>query len=261
MDFDEYWQENKRFVGIVFTGLMVFLIARMGISSTVGAEAKDASTNEAAAVKKLRDAMYSTADRDKARKENEALVTVAGKLKQSVAFEPREGFTIAGAISPSSRYHAALADVREEIMPMAGRSNMVVDADLGQPDLSPTREEEIVRHLEALDLIDRVLHLAVDVRLGRVDKIHVVLDPSLKSKGGVGAIEKTRVDFEFSGSGAAVLEFLRRSQEPELVIGGRALTILSLDTRAAKRQGEIQTKLSLAVVRLHEVETSDGEEL
>jgi hypothetical protein len=260
MDFDEYWQENKRFVGIVFTGLVVFLIARAVISSSIGSEVVSAKNVEKAAIKKLSAAMYSSADRDEARRVNEQLGEVASQLKQAAEFVPRESFTLVGAISPSSRYHAALADVREAIMPIAGRANMVVADDLGQPELSPTREEEIVRYLEALDLIDRVLRSAIDSGLARVDKINVALDPGLKGKGGVGLVETTRVDFELGGYGTEVLEFLRRSQEPDLLIGGRAFTILSLDTRTSRRSGEIQVNLSLGVVRMHEVIKQDEEQ-
>ncbi len=261
MDFDEYWQENKRFVGIVFAGFVVFLIARGVISSTVGDEVKAAQGKESRERSKLSAPMYSTRDRDAAERENEALVLVANQLKDAVAFVPREAFSLAGSLSPSARYHAALTKVREEILPLASRANMVVDSDLGQPDLSPTREEEIVRHLEALDLIDRALRLSIEVGLARVDKIHVALDAGLRSKGGVGIVENTRVELELGGNGAAVLEFIRRTQEPDLVIGGRAFTILSLNTSTSRRAGEIEVKLSLAVVRLHSVTVVDAEEL
>jgi hypothetical protein len=261
MDFDEYWQENKRFVGIVFTGFLVFMIARMSISSTIGGEVTAAQKRDSRERTKLKAPMYDNRDRDSAKGENDALVQVADKLKDAVGFVPREAFTLSGSLSPSARYHAALAQVREDVLPLASRANMVVDNDLGQPDLSPTREEEIVRHLEALDLIDRALRLSLDVGMARVDKIHVALDAGLRSKGGVGVVENTRVELELGGDGAAVLEFIRRSQEPELVIGGRAFTILSLNTRQSKRAGETQVNLSLAVVRLHSVTILDAEEL
>jgi len=260
MDFDEYWQENKRFVGIVFAGLVVFMIVYAVIGGTLGEGVQSSRRTLNSTEGKLRTAMYDSSARDQAKRQNEALDVVLGDLEAAVAFEARDEFTLEGAISASSRYHRVLADLRDRLLPVAGRANLILDRDLGQPDLSPTREEEIVRYLEALDLVERVVSLGIDQQLARVENIHVVLDSGLRSKDGVGAIERTRVEFEFGGSGAAILELLRRAQEPDRVLGGQALMLGEVDMKPAKRSQESEATVSFLVVRLAELPGDDEDE-
>ncbi|MBC8451141.1 MAG: hypothetical protein H8D72_00365 [Planctomycetes bacterium] len=262
MDFDEYWQENKRFVGLVFAALVVFLIARGVVSSTLGGDVQAAARALSNAEGKLKAPMYDTRDRDAARKENEALKAVVAQLSEAVAFVPREGFDLVDVRSASSRYHGTLARVREELLPLAGRANMALDGDLGQPALSPTRSEEIGRYLEGLDLVDRVVRLAIDTRVSGVESLKVTLDSGLRSKEGVGEIERTRVSATLVGSGASLLEFLRRARRPELVPGGQPLVIEELDMRAAKRGVGAELEVRFNVVRLAPLtsDASDEEE-
>ena len=261
MDFDEYWQENKRFVSLVCVALVVFLIARGVISSTLGGDVKAASRALTNAEKKLKTPMYDARDRDAAKAQNVALTALVDRLSREVEFVPREGFDLEGARSATSRYHGTLARVREELLPMAGRANMGLDGDLGQPDLSPTRPEEIGRYLAGLDLVDRMVRLAIDTRVARVEGIHVALDPALRSKDGVGSIERTRVRATLGGTGDRLLEFLRRARRPELVPGGQPFVVESVDMRSAKRGVGAELEVTFNVVRLAPVETStDAEE-
>src|SRR5204863_482021 len=74
--------------------------------------------------------------------------------RPAFAFDPAKG-------SASNQYFATVSSVREELLTLAGRNNMRIAEDLGLPALSPTRESEIVRYLEALDLVDRAVRLAL----------------------------------------------------------------------------------------------------
>ena len=102
MDFDEYWQENKRFVGLVFAALVVFLIARAVVFSTLGGDVQAAARALSNAETKLKTPMYDVHDRDAAQAENEALKVVVDRLSAAVAFAPREGFDLGDARSASS---------------------------------------------------------------------------------------------------------------------------------------------------------------
>ncbi len=260
MDFDEYWQENKGFVGTVFAGFVVILIAYLVIGNTLGEDVQSAKRTLGSAEAKLRTAMYDSKARDAATEANEGLEAVLAELEASVAFQPREGFDLENAISGSSRYHRVLADLRDELLPLAGRRSMVLARDLGQPDLSPTRDEEILRYLEALDMIDRVVRLGLDLGIERIEKIHVVLDAGLRSKDGVGAVERTRVEFDLGGGGDALLELLRKSQYPTAVLGGQALTLGPVDMRPAKRNKDSEASVSFYVVRLAELAPDEEDE-
>jgi len=261
MDFDEYWQENKRFVGLVFAGFVIFLIARGVVSSTLGGDVKAQRLALSKAENKLKNAMYDSRDRDAAKAQNEELRALVTTLSEAVAFVPREGFNLDGARSASSRYHGTLAKVREELLPSAGRANMALDGDLGQPELSPTRSEEIGRYLEGLDLVDRIVQLAIETRVSGVDGLQVSLDPALRSKDGVGDIERTRVKAKLEGTGDRLLEFLRRARRPELVPGGQPFVIESIDMRTQKRGLGAELELTFNVVRLRaEVSGEDDAE-
>lgn len=259
MDFDEYWQENKRFVGLVFAAFVVFLIARGVISSTLGGDVKAQTLALSKAEGKLKTAMYNAQDRDAAKAQNDELRALVGALAEEVEFVPRPGFDLEGARSASSRYHSTLAKVREELLPRAGRANMALDGDLGQPELSPTRSEEIARYLEGLDLVDRIAQLAIETRVAGVDDLVVSLDPALRSKDGVGDLERTRVRAKLDGSGDRLLEFLRRSLRPELVPGGQPFVIEHIDMRTKKRGGGAELDLIFNVVRLHD-EVHEGDD-
>ena len=254
MDFDEYWQENKRFVGYVAAALIVFMIARSVIDSTVGGEVRSERLALKSAQDKLKTAMYDGQARVKAKIDNRELTEVVDQLSQAVGFVPRPAFELTDSRSASSRYHSTLANTRDELLPLAGRHNMALDADLGQPELSPTRAEDIERYLEGLDLVDRMVRLAVDAGVTSMEGVQVTLDNSLRSREGVGALERTRVKAKLAGSGRALLEFLRLTQRAERVAGGQTLIVESADLRTAKRASGAELEVIFNVVRFAPIE-------
>lgn len=261
MDFDEYWQENKRFVGFAVGAFIVFLIARSIIGSTVGDAVASERASLTSAQAKLRAAMYDARARDAAKRDNQALEEVVAELSAAVAFQPRPRFTLGDGRSASSRYHGILADTRDQLLPLAGRQNMALDTDLGQPDLSPTRAEDIERYLEGLDLVDRMTRVAIDCGVRAVEDVQVTLDKSLRTRDGVGAIEKTQVKASLEGSGQALFEFLRQTQRPERVPGGQALVIEFADLRTAKRTSGAELDVIFNVVRFGPIEDILEEEM
>jgi hypothetical protein len=92
---------------------------------------------------------------------------------------------------------------------------MRLPEDLGLPALAPTRAEEIERHLAALDVIERVVRLAFQAGVPRVERIDIRLDPGLGSRRGVGAIERTQVRMRMSGPSDALVRLLAASQGGE----------------------------------------------
>jgi len=102
--------------------------------------------------------------------------------------------------------------VRDDLLKTAGRGNLRLPDDLGLPALSPTREAEIERYLEALDLVDRAVRLALAAGVQRIDKIEIRLDPKLSSRQGVGDLERTRVEISASGLPAPLVHFISETQ-------------------------------------------------
>jgi hypothetical protein len=252
MDLNDYWQENKRFVSTVAAGAVVFLIAYLVVGGRYEGQIGAQRGERVRLQGKLRDAHYTQADYGEAEDENDALVRAVDRLSAAVAFRPREAFHVdrsAGAPSAGSQYLRAMNDVSAALIPRAKRANMQVDEGLGMPALSPTREDDIERYLEALDVIDTTLNLAIDCGVQRVDDVAVRLDPGLSTRQGVGRVERTEVRFRFEGAAAPLTELLARLQRPP---DGRPLTVQELEMVASRfKPGDASLELKLAAVRLH----------
>lgn len=226
MDFNDYWQENKRFVTGVAIAVIVYLIASMMISSSVGEDLSRAKNSLRKVDGDLNTARYSNADKSRAEEQNEALRQAVAELTGLVAFVPRAEFEVDENRPVGSQYVERVSAVRDDLMRRAGRRKLRLPEDLGLPALAPTRDEEILRHLHALDLIERVVSNAIELGVERIDKIEIKLDPGLFSRQGVGRVERTRVRMRLSGASGPMVDLLARSQQPT---DGSALMIDELE--------------------------------
>ncbi len=193
--------------------------------------------------------MYTSQHLADAHAENDALIAAVEELRAAARFEARPGFRLdPGLGSASNQYLRALARVREELLPRANRGNLQVDSALGMPRLSPTREAEIVRYLEALDVIDTVVGMAINARVQRVDRIQVRLDPGLSSREGLGDVERTRVSLTLTGTSLALTRLLTSTQRPR---DGRVLHIDELEMVPSRsKENEVRLELTVVAARL-----------
>jgi hypothetical protein len=257
MDLSNYWQENKRFLVTTACGVIVFAILWMVIDRYFGDDLRRQRSIVTTTTNKLaRDAMYAPSDLDEAEKEHAALVAAVETLSKASSFAARPQFVLDPARgSASSQYFAAVSAVREDLLRQGGRANMRLPEDLGLPALSPTREPDIVRYLEALDLVERAVRMALTSGCGRVDKIEIRLDPRLYSRDGVGRIEKTRVLFTLSGAGGPLADFLVLSQragdkdQNGNALGG-PLNIEKADMVPARTGAEASLEVTFVCARL-----------
>lgn len=223
MDLEEYWQENKRFLAQVGIGFVVFLIGLGIIGATVG-ERHDAARRDAARLQRqLNDAYFGRAERNDAEEDNEALIAAAIALREQVGFEPRPEFRGSGDAQQridTNRYLTVASRVRTQLMPLASRYNVEVDETLGLPEQSPTRADELERHLDALDVIERTVRVAIAQRVTAVESIKVRLDPGLRGRKGIGTIERSRVIFEIHGDDLALQRLIAELQldEPQPLV-------------------------------------------
>jgi len=253
VDLNSYWQENKRFVTSVAAGAAVFFVAYL----VVGGRYEGAITSKRGELARLegdlRKSHFTAGDYDEAEAENETLQAAVSTLAKGADFEPRERFRIdraPGAPSAGSQYLRALSEVHDTLIPRANRANMRIDPGLGMPALSPTRDDQIERYLEALDVIDTVANLAIQCNVSRVQEIAVRIDPGLSSRQGVGAIERTQIQFSFEGPAMPLTELLARTQRPP---DGRALLIEDVEMLASKSKvGDARLDLTVVAARLHQ---------
>ncbi len=257
MDLNDYWQENKRFVTIVFAGFVVFLIGYFVIDGHYGDDIKASSGKITRLRGDLKKAMFTGSDLTLAQEENDALRAAVGTLEEAVAFRPREEFVLDPMLgSFPNQYLRTLTRVREDILPRANRGNMAIDPGLGMPKLSPTKDEEIVRYLEALDVIETVSAMAIDSRVKRLEKITIRLDTGLTSRDGLGRIERTSITFGMRGASLALTRLVAATQRPR---DGRVLHVNDLEmTPSRNKDDEVQLELTLTIARLRPVETPEG---
>lgn len=250
MDLDGYWQENKRFVLWVAGGLVVFLIAFLVLDNSYGAEARSSLARRNGLRRDLAKAYYGASDRDRAQEENDALRAAERALEEAVAFETREAFRLReGAGSSSNQYFGRVEAVRQDLTLLASRARMTLPEGLGIERLQTNDEEIIERHMEALDLLDRVLRLAVEAGVDRVVTLQTKLDPTLESRAGVGRIERTSVQLRFVADPPAVAAFLTLTQSDRF---GKPLVVDQYDAkRVAGRDDEVSCDIRFLAVRLH----------
>lgn len=254
MDASAYWQENKRFVVLVGAGVVLFLVAfaveGSMFAGPLAAAKREISTHRTA----LRQAQYTASDLATAEQEHEALRQATSTLIEAARFRTREEFVPAASAGPASNHYLrVLTRVREELGQRAGRAGIELDDSLGMPELSPTNESEILRYLEALDLVESVADLALRARVERIEKIQVRLDPALTSREGVGAIERTRVQLSLAGPSLALTRLLAWTQRP--ATGGRVLAIDKLEMLPARgKKDELRLDVTFVIARVKDLE-------
>ena len=258
MDLNDYWQENKRFVTTVAAGATVFLVGYLILSGRYEERIGAQKSQERTLRSELGGELFSIEDLETAEDQNEALVAAVEALEAGTAFRPRDLFRLrkgGGAGSASSQYLQVLDQVRAELVPRAKRNSMQIVEGLGMPELSPTREDEIERYLEALDVIETVVLLAIQAGARNLDKINVRLDPNLSTRQGVGSVETTRITFHFDGPALPLTQVLKNSQRPP---DGRPLLVDEVAMVAlAAKPGEARLEFTVAVARLHDVDGED----
>lgn len=245
MDLEELWQRNKRFLGGLALGVLAFLVATWAIDAAYGRDLRAERARRARLEKEQAEPRYDASARAAAEERERALRASLARLVEAAAFRPREGFLPDGT-SAINRYHRTVAEVRERALTAAGRAGLFVDRDLGLPELSPAREEEVQRYLEGLDAVERALDCALQAGVARVDDVAIRPDPSLTSRAGPGPVERTRVELVLAGDPGALARFLVLTQR-----AGAPLTLRAADLVPPRgRSSEARLAVELTLVRL-----------
>lgn len=253
LDLGAYWQENKRFVLSVGAGALLFLVA-FGIESSLF-QGEITAAQRAIQLNKnqLKEMRFTAQDLAEVQAENTALRTAAERLTEGARFRPRPEFVPDPSSGPSANHYLrTLARVREDLEQRANRASLQLDTALGMPELSPTLEREILRYLEALDLVESVADLAIRARADALEKIQVRLDPGHASRSGVGPIERTKVQMSLTGSSRALTRVLAWSQRP--AAGARVLPIDQLEMSALRgRRDQVRLDVTFVIARVQEL--------
>lgn len=259
MDLNDFWQENKRLLIAIGCGLLVFLIGNLFVEGSYGDDLRSTRRARDAEQQKLKKARYTASDRDVARDENDALVAALRDLAAGVAFRPRPEFVVDPERgSPGAQYFTRLEEVRESLSLAAGRARLVPPDDAWGIEALQTNSLPVFeRHLEALDVIDRVVRLAIDAGVQRIDRIQVTLDPGFAGREGLGRVERTSVAFAFTTSSSSLTRLLRLTQGDE---AGQPLALGEYEAKSQpSRPDQVKADLVFHVVRLHDLPGDDEE--
>lgn len=259
MDLNDFWQENKRFLIMIGSGLLVFLIAYQLFVDPYVDEVQRLQGSRASVQRNLTSERYSSADKDTAREENDSLVAALEQLAEGVAFRPRPEFVVSPSKgSPGAQYFTRLEEVRESLSLAAGRARLVPPDDAWGVEALQTNSLPLIeRHLEALDLIDRIVRLAIDSAVQRIDRIEVDLDPGFGGRDGLGHVERTAVTFSMTTSSTSLTRLIRLSQSDET---GQPLALGEYSVKGQpNRPDQVKADLTFHVVRLHDLPGDEEE--
>ncbi|MCK6447990.1 MAG: hypothetical protein L6Q99_16475 [Planctomycetes bacterium] len=245
---EDFWQENKRFVLGVAVGAALFGIGWFASEETLGATLRTQRTRLSTIEKQLAAPRFVAADQERAQAARDRAAEAVATLSGAVGFKARPEFALDGT-SPASRYFAVQTRVREDVLSLAGRAGLSVPEGLGLPALSPTKEQEIVRYLEALDVIDRAVHYAIEAGCERIDSIRIALDPRLVSGKAIPDIEKTSIEFELFGGSGPLTRWLASTQDGR---HGGALLVDKVDLQASRtKSDEAKLEVTFRVAHLY----------
>ena len=267
MDLNDIWQENKRFITTVGSGFLVFLIGYFVVEGVYAGDIDNINRSNSQARRKLNTEMFTADDREVAQGENDALLKSFETLTAAVAFTPRPEFDLEGrAGSARNVYMSSVDRVRNRVEDLASRRRARWPEGLDLERLETNNVDAIERNLHALDLLERVLVLAVESGVKQVRSADIKLDPAFTARRGLGSIEKTKVEVDIVASPDAVARWLLACETPadggaDNTVRQQALPIDSIDARrATSKSDEVQAKVTFLVVRVNEVEVSDDED-
>ena len=260
MDLNDYWQENKRFIVSVAVGLLVFLIGTLVVSGVVDSDLQKELRTRTGYKNSLKNkARHTSADKTRAGEHNEALQAALGALGGSIAFQPRPGFQLDPAAgSASNQYYTAVDRVRGDLDILRSRHRVLLPEGIGIEPVKTNSAQTIQRHLEAVDMLERALLCAIHSGVKNVSKIRIELDPAFNSRGGLGPVERTRIQMTIVSPSGAVSDMLMMTQSDRF---GQPLAIEKFEIKNARnKEDEVTAAITFLVVRLRAIELdAEGE--
>lgn len=274
MDASEVWQENKKFIITVGSGLIVYLIGSMVIDSMYAGDIRRIQGSTRKAQAELSSEMFSAVDLADAEGENEALQKLYDTARSAAEFYPRPEFVLDGASSnsPQAAHQTAQALVLDRVGSLASRKRAFLPDDLDLEILKTRNVDAIERHLHALDMLERAIVLALESGVRQVRSVEIKLDPAFQRGRGLGAIERTEVSIDCEAPAMAITRWLALAETPLVsespenasvaAIRAQALPISAIDIKSiqSKKNDNVRARVTFNVVRIHEIESADEDD-
>ena len=211
MDLNTLWQEHKAFILSVLAGLLVFIVGQAAISSVYSTDAKRRSVTSLD--RSLRQVKAPTSSElTEIRKLNAELTERFEDTVRKVVFVPDPKYILSSTEKPDIQYDRLYNEARDTLVEGAKALNITVDPSLGMPELSPTRHGEIQKALTALDMVTRVVIIALETQVGYIESITMVPEKGRVSKT---MVREQRVRFKMTGKAASIAEFFQQFARQE----------------------------------------------
>lgn len=182
MNLDALWQQHRRFIIGVVIGVVVFFVGQAVVGSTARADLERAERKIRTFQGQLRGSSYSAQQVAQLEGYLQGLQE-RGEALASVTLAPlRSDFSPAPGQSPGQHYIQWTGQLRDELIAFALRNNVDVEDTLGIPDQQPTQIDQMEVVMRGLDVVDRVVRMAVVSGAASVEDIDIRLR-SARSRG------------------------------------------------------------------------------
>jgi hypothetical protein len=257
VNFDAFWQTHRRFILGFAGGAVLFFI----LLAVTGGGAKKRFKSESTSVSRTKrelqsNALYTSSQvatlENQLRQVQEQVEVLAGG-----ALPPfRERFQVPPGLSPAQHYISLTGEMRDELVGWSLRRNCEVDESLGLPPVSPTEAQQIERVLRGLDVVDRVVRIAVESGAVEVEKIRIAEKRRRRSGRDASSLDITPVTLEVVFRQRSPAPFLRALLAEQDAGRPTGLQVLEMSAPDGRRQ-ERRVLLEFGVGALPEVAEED----
>ena len=175
MNFDAFWQTHRRFVLGYSGAVLGFFIVLFVLTSGARNDREDSERSLRRSNRELQTERYS----DPQVRELESRIEELERRNTALAARAlppvRSRFQLPTGTPPSQHYIETTGALRQELVAWALRSDCEVDESLGLPAVSPTQPQQIERVLRGLDVVERVVRLAVENGASSIEKISIAV--------------------------------------------------------------------------------------
>lgn len=256
MSLDTLWQLHRRFIIGVAVGLIVFLIGMAMIGSTVGKDLKRYQGLVGKHKRALSSPAYSQAQVNELRGRLNQMVSQTETLAAAALPPLREQFVPAPGQSPTQHYIELTGQMRGDLIGWALRNNVDVDDSLGLPAQSPTQPQMIARILRGLDVVERVVRLAVQAGADGISDIQIASRIPKKRRNQAGTrLDTTPVTMEVVFADNSPKDFMKALMDSADGLGPLGLVRMELmPTNLRKKQRRVILEFAAGALPVAETE-------
>lgn len=209
MNLDALWQRNRKFILILLGAVLGFFILLWLLTSGPVSRQEAASRSLAKATGDLRAPMFGEASEREAQARLETLRARNAEFAALALPPVRAEYRLPAGKSPAQHYIELTGSLRQDLTAWALRNNCEVDGSLGLPPVSPTQAQQVERVLRGLDVVERVIRLAVASGASKVEGITIAERGRRATAGRPAQLDLTPVQLEVVFESQSPTPFLR----------------------------------------------------